>query len=67
MRKSKKSNRSLKDYSNIIDWIICLIIAFGMLFGIIVMPCTVAYGVASGYLDIETLRPIRNEVQYEGY
>lgn len=50
-----------------IDWIICLIIAFGMFLWIIVMPCTVAYGVANGYLDIETLQPVRNEVQYEGY
>lgn len=67
MRKSKKSNRSLKNYSNIIDWIIFLIIAFVMFFWVIVMPRTVAYGVASGYLDIETLQPIRNEVQYERY
>lgn len=39
------------------DKILLGIILFGMVFYFVIMPVTVAYGVISGRLDIETLEP----------
>ena len=43
------------------QWIIVWIIITGMLLFLFVMPLVTAYGVITGKLDCETLRPITEE------
>lgn len=55
-----------KDSNNIGEYILIGVILFGLIFFMFIAPCAVAYGVISGQVNIETLEPIRNEVDYEG-
>lgn len=50
------------------DKIIFGIILIGMIFYFIVMPATVAYGIVSRKLEIETLEPVGTirELKFEG-
>ena len=66
MRKSRKSKSSWKKHSDACEWFLIGIIAFGLIFFMLIAPCAVAYGVVTGQVDIETLDPVRNEVEYEG-
>ena len=66
MWKSRKSKSSWKRHSDAGEWFLIGIIAFGLIFFMLIAPCAVAYGVVTGQVDIETLDPVRNEVEYEG-
>ena len=66
MRKSRKSKSSWKRHSNSGELFLIGIITFGLIFFMLIAPCAVAYGVVTGQIDIETLEPVRNEVEYEG-
>ena len=52
--------------SDVGEWFLIGIITFGLIFFMLIAPCAVAYGVVTGQVDIETLDPVRNEVEYEG-
>ena len=64
--KSRKSKSSWKRHSDAGEWFLIGIIAFGLIFFMLIAPCAVAYGVITEQVDIETLDPVRNEVGYEG-
>lgn len=66
MWKSRKSKSSWKRHSNSGELFLIGIITFGLIFFMLIAPCAVAYGVVTGQIDIETLEPVRNEVEYEG-
>ena len=66
MRKSRKSKSSWKRHSDAGEWFLIGIITFGLIFFMLIAQCAVAYGVVTGQVDIETLDPVRNEVEYEG-
>lgn len=65
MWKSIKSKSSWKSHSNAGELFLIGIITFGLIFFMLIAPCAVAYGVVTGQIDIETLEPVRNEVEYE--
>lgn len=58
MKRLKSSKHSLKVRNDIGKWILFWIIALGLVFFLLVVPCTVAYGVCTDRLDIETLEPV---------
>ena len=50
------------------DWILFMLIVFGLVFFLAVVPGTVAYGIVSGRIDPITLEPVKSESIYkEGY
>lgn len=66
MQKLRKSKNNLKDNSDFGERFLFICLAVITAFLIFATPCVVAYGVITGQLDIETLEPVRNEVNYEG-